>query len=106
MSALRAILEAAQAEARCSAADLTVLSTPVHPYRLDTPTGHAEVDAINDQLRSATDTLGIALPLPEAPEPELPEGVKGLPIIDSAWSWVEQTKALKRRKSYGNGGEA
>ncbi len=66
----------------------------------------AEVDAINEQLRSATDTLGIDLTLPEPPEPELPEGVKGKPIINSAWSWVEQTRALKRRKSYGNGGGA
>jgi hypothetical protein len=64
----------------------------------------AEIDAINDQLRSATDTLGIHLTPPEPPEPELPDRVKGKPIIDSAWSWVEQTRALKRRKSYGNGG--
>jgi hypothetical protein len=66
----------------------------------------AEVDRINEQLRSATDVVGIDLPAPpDPPEPELPEGVKGLPLLSTAWPWVEQTKALKRRKSYGNGAE-
>ena len=67
-------------------------------------TVRAEVDAINDQLRTATDTLGIYLSPPEPPAPELPEGMKGKPIISTAWPWAEQTRALKARKAYGNGG--
>jgi hypothetical protein len=38
--ALRSILETACAEAGCSRSALTVLSTQIDPYRLDTPTGH------------------------------------------------------------------
>jgi hypothetical protein len=62
-----------------------------------------EIDLINDQLRTATDTLGIEFPpLPESPEPELEGG--GLPpIISTSWSWVDQTRSLIARKSYGAG---
>ena len=65
----------------------------------------AEIDRINDQLRSSTEVLDdVPLPsLPAPPEAELSEG--GLPpLISSAWGWVDQTKALKARKQYGNNG--
>jgi hypothetical protein len=67
----------------------------------------AEVNRINDQLRSSTEVLDdVTLPpLPDPPEAELSEG--GLPpLISSTWGWVAQTKALKARKQYGNGGAA
>ena len=39
---LRSVLEQARLEAGCSLIDLTVLSTQVDPYRLDTPAGHRD----------------------------------------------------------------
>jgi hypothetical protein len=64
----------------------------------------ADIDRINDQLRTSTEVLDdVALPaLPEPPEAELPE--LGLPpLVSSAWGWAEQTRALIARKRYGNG---
>lgn len=40
--ALRAVLEASRLALRVSRADLTVLSSAVDPYRLDTPAGHRD----------------------------------------------------------------
>jgi hypothetical protein len=67
----------------------------------------ADLDRINEQLRSATEVVGIDLPAPPAPpKPQLLKGAKGLPLLSTDWSWIEQTRALKQRKSYGNGGAA
>jgi hypothetical protein len=64
----------------------------------------AEIDRINDQLRTTTEVLDVALaPLPEPPEAELSGGPLP-PLISSTWEWVEQTKALKARKQYGTNG--
>ena len=64
----------------------------------------AEIDRINDQLRTSTEVLDVALPpLPEPPAAGLSGGPLP-PLISSAWGWVEQTKALKARKQYGNNG--
>jgi len=44
--------------------------------------------------------------LPEAPdlsEAELAEEPQGSVLISSDWTWIEQTRALKAQKSYGNG---
>jgi hypothetical protein len=43
-----------------------------------------EIEAINEQLRMATHGLGISFESPVLPEPELPEGVKGKPLLSSA----------------------
>ena len=40
--ALRRVLEQARGELRCSRSSLTVLSTQIDPYRLDTPSGHRD----------------------------------------------------------------
>jgi hypothetical protein len=65
-----------------------------------------EIEKINEQLRASTETLAVDLPpLPEPPEPELPEEGSLPPLISTAWSWVEQTRALIDRKRYGGGGE-
>jgi hypothetical protein len=63
----------------------------------------AQIDRINEQIRSSTEVLGVELPeLPELPEADLPG--EGLPcLISSAWEWVEQTRALIARKRYGAG---
>jgi hypothetical protein len=58
-----------------------------------------EINAVNDALRAET---GDDFDLPEIviPQPELNGSMNGLPLIDSDWSWVEQTLALKASKDY------
>jgi hypothetical protein len=51
--ALRSVLEAARADRGCGLGDLTVLSSQVDPYRLDTPAGHRDGSWLADQLNSA-----------------------------------------------------
>ena len=63
----------------------------------------AEIDAINETLRAATSTLGIELPAPFEPEPELPDLDQGKPLVSSRWPWREQTRALIARKRLSNG---
>jgi hypothetical protein len=64
-----------------------------------------EVERINEQLRASTEHLGVTLPpLPLPPEPELPYRGGLPPLVSTAWPWAEQTRALKSRKAYGNGG--
>jgi hypothetical protein len=64
----------------------------------------AEIDAINETLRAETSTLGIHLPVPIPPEPELPDRDQGKPLVSSRWPWHEQTRALIARKRLSNGG--
>jgi hypothetical protein len=51
--ALCRVLEDARRELRCSRNRLTVLSTQVDPYRLDTPAGHRDGAWLADQLNRA-----------------------------------------------------
>ena len=48
--ALRHVLEGARRELRCGQNKLTVLSTQVDPYRLDTPAGHRDGAWLAEQL--------------------------------------------------------
>ncbi|MBA3434535.1 MAG: hypothetical protein H0U08_10630, partial [Actinobacteria bacterium] len=57
-----------------------------------------EIDAINDALH--IDIGAIGLPEIVVPRPELNGSGNGSPLIDSDWSWVEQTTRLKESKSY------
>ena len=57
-----------------------------------------EIDAINDALH--IDIGSISLPEIVVPGPELNGSGNGSPLIDSDWSWVEQTTRLKESKSY------
>jgi hypothetical protein len=52
---LRSVLEAASADVGCSLTDLTVLSTQVDPYRLDTPSGHRDGQWVAEQLGRLVD---------------------------------------------------
>jgi len=63
-----------------------------------------EVERINDQLRMAVDGI-VELPEAIVPEPEVADEKRGrqAPLISSSWSWAEATRALKARKSYGEG---
>ncbi len=60
---------------------------------------------INDSLRLAVDDI-VELPEPVVPEAEIGAEKLGrqAPLISSAWSWAEATRALKARKTYGEGG--
>jgi hypothetical protein len=51
--ALRRVLENARHELRCSRNRLTVLSSQVDPYRLDTPAGHRDGAWLAEQLDRA-----------------------------------------------------
>ena len=55
---LRAVLEAACSAEACPASALTVLSTPVDPYRLDTPTGRAEGAWLAEQMGHSASSTG------------------------------------------------
>jgi hypothetical protein len=58
-----------------------------------------EIDAINEALRDETGD-DIELPEPVIPSPDLNGHLAAKPLIDSGWSWVEQTLALKASKAY------
>jgi hypothetical protein len=58
-----------------------------------------EIEAINEQLRMATDGE-FDLPPIEVPEPEIDTALQGKPLLSSDWSWSKQTQALKDRKGY------
>ena len=82
----------------------TDLLSQLRDQALDKLAGiQAEIDSINETLRAETSTLGIELPMPIAPDPELPDRDIGKPLVSSAWSWADQTRALIARKRLSNG---
>jgi hypothetical protein len=58
-----------------------------------------EIDAVNQALRAEVGG-DFDLPPPIVPEAELGSRDNGLPLLDSDWSWTEQTLALKSSKAY------
>jgi hypothetical protein len=76
--ALRRVLENAGRAFRCNRNELTALS------RLDTPAGHRDGAWLAEQLDRAV-----------GPRRSL---------ISSSWDWVEATRALAERKTYGDAG--
>jgi hypothetical protein len=101
---LRSVIEAARDEARGSLADFTVLSAQIDPYRLDTPANHEVgkwfADQINrlNLLHRRLHLRGIHYALLGSTQL-----LSGKPLLSSAWSWSDQTIALKARKSYSDG---
>ena len=66
----------------------------------------AEIDAINEQLRMASDGR-FELPAVEVPDPETdPDLTRQGFLVSSDQSWTEGTLALKSHKAYGDGGGA
>jgi hypothetical protein len=59
----------------------------------------AEIEAINGELRLAIDD-DFELPPIEIPEPSVDPTLHGKPLVSWAWSWSDQTHALKDRKGY------
>jgi hypothetical protein len=66
-----------------------------------------EIERVNEQLRMETEGL-IELSEPVVPEADIGDEKLGrqAPLVSSAWSWAEATRALKARKSYGEGSES
>jgi hypothetical protein len=62
-------------------------------------TMRAEVERLNRELAIGPD--GYALPDPEIPEARVTAKPDGLPLIDSSWSWTEQSRRLIASKGYG-----
>jgi hypothetical protein len=64
-----------------------------------------QIKALEEQVR--IDTTDYELPArPDMPEPEITVEPDGKPLIDSAWSWAEQSRRLIASKAYdGAGGE-
>ncbi len=101
---LRAVLESAQAEAGCSAADLTVLSNQVDPYRLDTPTGHAEGAWLAEQmerlaLRRRIHLRGLHYALVASGDVMKPNG-EPYRNTEKDWLWL-QSSAMKSARWLG-----
>jgi hypothetical protein len=70
------------------------------------------LEAMREQLRAIEEQIRIdprdyELPgRPDLPEPEIAAEPDGLPLIDSGWSWAEQSRRLIASKAYdGAGGE-
>jgi hypothetical protein len=57
-----------------------------------------EVEALKDALQ--LDTRGIRLPPAVVPDAELDGKVPPAPLVDSAWSFTEQTRRLRAAKAY------
>jgi hypothetical protein len=63
-----------------------------------------QIKALEEQIR--IDPGDYKLPeRPDLPEPELTVEPDGLPLVDSAWSWAEQSKRLIASKAYDGAGE-
>ena len=63
-----------------------------------------ELDAIETEIASAMEDLRVDVPKPEIPEVAIDHTLQGTPLVSSAWPWPDQTRALKARKSYIDGG--
>lgn len=63
----------------------------------------AKIDALNTEMQ--IDAENYDLPPIEIPEPTVSEAY-GLPLVDSAWPFVKQCRALIASKNYEIGGGA
>lgn len=82
-SPLRQLLTDTAANLGVPMKDLTVMSAGVDPFRLDTPAMHRDWK----WLAATAATQGLA----------------PRPVLDSRWSFAEQTRALIDDKAYRNG---
>jgi hypothetical protein len=63
----------------------------------------AEIERLNRDL--SIDPDAYRLPPPVLPQPVIAAEPDGLPLIDSAWSWSEQSRRLIASKAYDGAGE-
>jgi hypothetical protein len=67
---------------------------------------NAALDAVREQIRQLEEQIRIdprdyELPArPDLPEPEIAVEPDGSPLVDSAWSWAEQSRRLIASKAY------
>jgi hypothetical protein len=67
------------------------------------------LETVREQIRQLEEQIRIdprdyQLPeRPELPEPEITAEPDGLPLIDSAWPWAEQSRRLIASKAYDDG---
>jgi hypothetical protein len=63
-----------------------------------------QIKALEEQIR--IDPGDYELPKrPQRPEPEITAEPDGLPLVDSAWSWAEQSRRLIASKAYDGASE-
>jgi hypothetical protein len=63
-----------------------------------------QIKALEEQVR--IDTTDYELPArPDMPEPNIPVQPDGLPLVNSAWSWTEQSRRLIASKAYDGASE-
>jgi hypothetical protein len=77
---------------------------PNHLDRIKAEAG-AKLDELRDEIEQLNESMQISiddLDLPDIviPVPEINGKSNGTPLIDSAWSWVEQTTSLRASKEY------
>jgi hypothetical protein len=69
------------------------------------------IETVREQIRALEEQIRIdprdyELPgCPDLPEPEIAAEPDGSPLIDSAWSWAEQSRRLIASKAYDGVGE-
>jgi hypothetical protein len=73
-SPLRRLLEDTAAEHGCGRKDLTVISDLTDPFHLDTPAHRRDAQWLANTMTTP--------------------GLTPKPLIDSRWSWIEQTQHL------------
>ena len=59
------------------------------------------IDDLNEQMNLATD--GFDLPEIDVPQPEIDADIPRQSLVAFGDNWITATRALKARKSYGNG---
>ena len=101
---LRARIEAEAREARLPLSEITVLSNQVDPYRLDTPTGHAEGAWLAEQmdrleLRRRIHLRGLHYALVASGDVVKPNG-EPYRNIEKDWLWL-QSSAVKSARWLG-----
>jgi hypothetical protein len=99
---LRQILENAASDAGCSLGALTVLSSRLDPYRLDTPAGHRDGAWLAQQVGQfleGTTTIhlrGLHYRISAAAEVRMPNGLPYL-NTDETWEWLTENAAKAGR---------
>ncbi len=63
-----------------------------------------ELDEIRSVLEESMKEVKVDVPKPAIPNSEIDESLQGTPLISTNWPWDDQTRALKTRKAYENGG--
>jgi hypothetical protein len=102
---------AAQSEWRAACQE--AVDTQTDQDHLDTiaEQANAVLETVREQIKALEEQIRIdpsayeLPPRPDLPEPEIAAEPDGLPLVDSAWSWAEQSRRLIASKAYDGAGE-